>query len=198
MKRILIFIVTNLAVILVLSVVLRLLGVDRILDEQGVGLDLTGLLAFAAVFGFGGALVSLAMSKWTAKRLTGAQVIVTPQSSHEAWLVATVERQARRAGIAMPEVAIYQAPEPNAFATGMRRDSSLVAVSTGLLRAMSREEVEGVLGHEISHIANGDMVTLALIQESSIPSLSSCPESWGMSSTGWCSRPSAVTDQPSL
>jgi len=164
MKRILIFIVTNLAVILVLSIVLRLLGVDRILDEQGVGLDLTSLLAFAAVFGFGGALVSLAMSKWTAKRLTGAQVIVTPQSSHEAWLVATVERQARRAGIAMPEVAIYQAPEPNAFATGMRRDSSLVAVSTGLLRAMSREEVEGVLGHEISHIANGDMVTLALIQ----------------------------------
>ncbi len=164
MKRVILFIVTNLAVIFILSIVLRLLGVDRILDEQGVGLDLASLLAFAAVFGFGGALVSLAMSKWTAKRLTGARVISPPKTEDEAWLVHTVQRQAERAGIGVPEVAVYDAPDPNAFATGMRRNSALVAVSTGLLRSMTRSEVEGVLGHEISHVANGDMVTLALIQ----------------------------------
>jgi heat shock protein HtpX len=158
------FIFTNLAVILILSIVLRVLGVDRILDEQGVDLDLANLLVFAAVFGFGGAFVSLALSKWTAKRLTGAQVISAPRNSAEAWLVKTVERQAGKAGIGMPEVAVFDSPAPNAFATGMRRHRSLVAVSTGLLRAMSPEEVEGVLGHEISHVANGDMVTLALIQ----------------------------------
>jgi heat shock protein HtpX len=164
MKRILLFLFTNLAIILILSIVLRLLGVERILDEQGVGLDTASLLVFAAVFGFGGAFISLAISKWTAKRLTGAQVIESPRNEREAWLINTVKRQADRAGIGMPEVAIYDSPDINAFATGMRRNNSLVAVSTGLLRAMSRDEAEGVLGHEISHVANGDMVTLALIQ----------------------------------
>ena len=164
MKRVMLFIVTNLAVILILSIVLRVLGVDRILDEQGVGLNLSNLVTFAAVFGMGGALVSLALSKWTAKRLTGARVIAIPRNEAEQWLVGTVKRQAERAGIGMPEVAVYDSPEVNAFATGMRRNRSLVAVSTGLLRNMSRDEVEGVLGHEISHVANGDMVTLALIQ----------------------------------
>jgi heat shock protein HtpX len=164
MKRVMLFIVTNLAVILILSIVLRVLGVDRILDERGVGLNMNNLLTFAAVFGMGGAFVSLALSKWTAKRLTGAQVIVRPRNETEQWLVGTVKRQAERAGIGMPEVAVYDSPDVNAFATGMRRNRALVAVSTGLLRRMSRDEVDGVLGHEVSHIANGDMVTLALIQ----------------------------------
>jgi len=164
MKRVVLFIVTNLAVILILSVVLRLLGVERILDEQGIALEMTNLLVFAAVFGFGGAFVSLALSKWTALRMTGARVITQPADETEAWLVNTVKRQATAAGIGMPDVAIYDAPDPNAFATGMRRNSALVAVSTGLLRSMTRGEVEAVLGHEVSHVANGDMVTLALIQ----------------------------------
>lgn len=164
MKRVVLFIVTNLAVILILSVVLRLLGVDRILDEQGIALEMTNLLVFAAVFGFGGAFVSLALSKWTALRMTGARVITQPANEAEAWLVNTVKRQATAAGIGMPDVAVYDAPDPNAFATGMRRNSALVAVSTGLLRSMTRGEVEAVLGHEVSHVANGDMVTLALIQ----------------------------------
>ncbi len=164
MKRIFLFLLTNLAVVFVLSIALRLLGVERILDEQGTGLDLNALLVFAGVFGFGGALISLAISKWTAKRLTGAQVIERPVHATELWLVETVRRHARRAGIGMPEVAIYDGPDVNAFATGMRRDHALVAVSTGLLQSMSRDEAEAVLGHEVSHIANGDMVTLALIQ----------------------------------
>ena len=164
MKRIFLFILTNLAVILILSIVLTLLGIDRVLDAQGIDLDLRNLLVFAAVFGFGGAFISLAMSKWTAKRMTGAEVIVSPGNLDEAWLVQTVKRQAERAGIGMPEVAVYEAPDPNAFATGMRRNSALVAVSTGLLRSLNRDEVEAVLGHEISHVANGDMVTLTLIQ----------------------------------
>ena len=164
MKRIFLFILTNLAVILILSIVLTLLGIDRVLDAQGIDLDLRNLLVFAAVFGFGGAFISLAMSKWTAKRMTGAEVIVSPRNLDEAWLVQTVKRQAERAGIGMPEVALYEAPDPNAFATGMRRNSALVAVSTGLLRSLNRDEVEAVLGHEISHVANGDMVTLTLIQ----------------------------------
>jgi heat shock protein HtpX len=163
-KRIFLFILTNLAVILILSIVLTLLGIDRVLDAQGIDLDLRNLLVFAAVFGFGGAFISLAMSKWTAKRMTGAEVIVSPRNIDEAWLVQTVKRQAERAGIGMPEVALYEAPDPNAFATGMRRNSALVAVSTGLLRSLNRDEVEAVLGHEISHVANGDMVTLTLIQ----------------------------------
>jgi len=163
-KRVVLFLVTNLAIVFVLGIVLNLLGVGRILDEQGVGLDLTNLIIFAAVFGFGGSLISLAISKWTAKRLTGARVITTPSSEIEAWLVQIVSRQAKNAGIGMPEVAIYEAPDVNAFATGMRRNNALVAVSSGLLRSMSRDEAEAVLGHEISHVANGDMVTLALIQ----------------------------------
>jgi heat shock protein HtpX len=164
MKRVFLFLATNIAVLLVLAVVLRLLGVDRILDEQGVDLDLGALLIFAAVFGFGGSFISLAISKWSAKRMTGAKVITQPSTPVETWIFETVRRQAREAGIGMPEVAIYDAPEPNAFATGARRDSALVAVSTGLLRGMKREEVEAVLAHEISHVANGDMVTLTLIQ----------------------------------
>ncbi len=164
MKRVALFVITNLAIVLVLGIVLSLFGVGRILDEQGVGLDLYNLLIFAAVFGFGGSLISLAISKWTAKRMTGARVIVSPASEIESWLVQTVTRQAQRAGIGMPEVAIYDSADVNAFATGMRRNNALVAVSTGLLRSMNREEAEAVLAHEVSHVANGDMITLALIQ----------------------------------
>jgi len=164
MKRIFLFLATNLAIIVVLSITLRLLGFERFLDEQGVNLDLNSLLLFAAVFGFGGSLISLAMSKWTAKRFTGAQVIESPRNATEQWLLATVRRQAEAAGIGMPEVAIYDAPDVNAFATGMSRNNALVAVSSGLLRGMNQDEAEAVLGHEISHVANGDMVTLALIQ----------------------------------
>jgi heat shock protein HtpX len=164
MKRILLFLTTNIAIILVLSVTLRLLGVERILDQQGVDLNLQALLVFAAVIGFGGSLISLAISKWTAKHMTGAQVIEQPRNSTESWLVDTVRRQAQRAGIGMPEVAIYDAPDINAFATGASRNNALVAVSTGLLDNMTREEAEAVLGHEVSHVANGDMITLALIQ----------------------------------
>ncbi len=162
MKRVFLFIVTNLAVVLVLSVTLRLLGVDSYL--QGSGLNYQSLLIFAAVFGMGGAFISLAISKWTAKRMTGARVIESPSNRHEQWLVEVVRRQAERAGIGMPEVAIYDAPEINAFATGMSRNNALVAVSSGLLRSMTEDEAEAVLGHEVSHVANGDMVTLALIQ----------------------------------
>ena len=164
MKRIFLFLITNVAILFVLSVTVRLLGVERILDEQGVALDLGSLLVFAAVIGFGGSLISLAMSKWTAKRMVGAHVIEVPETETERWLVDTVKRQAQAAGIGMPEVAVYDAPEVNAFATGMSRNSALVAVSTGLLAAMSRDEAEAVLAHEVSHVANGDMVTLALIQ----------------------------------
>ncbi len=164
MKRILLFLATNLAIVLVLSITLRLLGFERILDAQGIGLDINSLLVFAAVFGFGGSLISLAMSKWTAKRMTGAQVIDMPRSAQEHWLFTTVQRQAQAAGIGMPEVAIYEAPDVNAFATGMSRNDALVAVSTGLLNNMNQDEAEAVLAHEVSHIANGDMVTLALIQ----------------------------------
>ncbi len=164
MKRILLFAATNIAVLLVLTIVCRLLGVDMYLASTGQ--DFTQLLIFAAILGFGGAFISLAMSKWVAKRSTGAQVIdpAKPRNEAEAWLVATVQRQAQAAGIGMPEVAIYDAPEMNAFATGMSRNSALVAVSTGLLHQMQRDEVEAVLGHEVAHVANGDMVTMALLQ----------------------------------
>ena len=164
MKRIGLFLLTNLAIVFVLAIVLQLLGVERILDEQGVGLDYWNLLVFAAVFGMGGSFLSLALSKWMAKRLTGARVIDQPRNDAEAWLVGAVSRHAKAAGIGMPEVAIYDAPEPNAFATGARRDAALVAVSSGLLRGMERSEVDAVLAHEVSHVANGDMITLALIQ----------------------------------
>jgi heat shock protein HtpX len=164
MKRILLFVATNVAVLLTLSVVLQLLGVERILDERGVGLDLRALLVMSLVLGVGGSFLSLALSKWSAKRLTGAHVIEKPTTPEEIWLVETVRRQASAAGIGMPEIAIFDSPEPNAFATGARRDAALVAVSTGLLRSMRPDEVEAVLAHEVSHVANGDMVTLALVQ----------------------------------
>ena len=164
MKRILLFVLSNVAVLVVLSVVLRLLGVDQILARQGTQLDLQALLVFSAVVGFSGSLISLAMSKWIAKFTTGAHVISTPRNSTESWLLNTVYRHADAAGIRRPEVAIYDAPEPNAFATGPTRNNALVAVSTGLLQNMGQREVDAVLGHEVTHVANGDMVTLTLLQ----------------------------------
>ena len=161
MKRILLFVLTNLAVMVVLGVVASLLGVNRFLTANG--LNLTALLGFSLIMGFGGAFISLLMSKTMAKWSTGAEVITQPRSQDEAWIVETVRRLSERAGIAMPEVAIYEG-EPNAFATGAFKNSALVAVSTGLLQGMTREEVEAVLGHEVAHIANGDMVTMTLIQ----------------------------------
>jgi heat shock protein HtpX len=162
MKRIFLFVLTNLAVMLVLAVVLRVTGLDRWLAMQGG--SMSGMLVVAALFGFGGALISLALSKWTAKRMMGVQVITEPRTATEQWLVATVRTLAEQAGIGMPEVGVFESPEPNAFATGARRDHALVAVSSGLLQAMSKPEAEAVLGHEITHVANGDMVTLTLIQ----------------------------------
>ncbi|CAE6511520.1 MAG TPA: protease HtpX [Nitrosomonas nitrosa] len=164
MKRILLFIATNLAILVVLSITLRILGVDRVLDAESGGLNYNSLLVFSAVIGFGGSLISLAMSKWSAKHMTGAVVIDIPSNATEGWLVETVRRQAKASGIGMPEVAIYDSPDVNAFATGMSRNNALVAVSTGLLQKMERDEIEAVLAHEVSHIANGDMVTLTLIQ----------------------------------
>lgn len=163
MKRIFLFIVTNLAVMLVINVTLRLLGVDRMLDESG-GINFSNLLVMSMVIGFAGSIISLFMSKWSAKRMVGAQVIENPSDPTSRWLVDTVKRQALSAGIGMPEVAIYEAPDVNAFATGWNRNNALVAVSRGLLDNMSKDEAEAVLAHEISHVANGDMVTLALIQ----------------------------------
>jgi len=161
MKRVFLFVATNFAVMLVLSLVCSLLGVNAYLTEEGIHFGL--LLAMSAIFGFGGAFISLALSKFIAKRSVGAYVISTPRNNTEAWLVQTVAQLAKQANIGMPEVAIYEGP-PNAFATGARKDASLVAVSTGLLQGMSRSEVEAVLGHEVAHSANGDMVTLTLIQ----------------------------------
>ncbi len=161
MKRILLFVLTNLAVMVVLGVVASLLGVNRYLTSNG--LNLSALLGFSLIMGFGGAFISLLMSKPMAKWSTGARVINQPANQDEAWIVSTVQRLSERAGIAMPEVAIYDG-EPNAFATGAFKNSALVAVSTGLLQGMTREEIEAVLGHEIAHVANGDMVTLTLIQ----------------------------------
>ena len=161
MKRIMLFILTNLAVMLVLTVVTRLLGVDRFLTANG--LNLGSLLLFSAVIGFGGATISLLMSKWMAKMSTGAQVISHASTADEQWLLDTVQRLSRSAGIGMPEVAVYEG-EPNAFATGAFRNEALVAVSTGLLQSMNRDEIEAVLAHEVAHVANGDMVTLTLIQ----------------------------------
>lgn len=163
-KRIGLFLLTNIAILVVLTLILGALGIGGMLDEERVGIDYTGLIIIAAVIGFGGSLLSLAMSKWMAKRATGARVIDQPANDVERWLLTTVKRQADRAGVAMPEVAIYDAPEINAFATGARRNAALVAVSSGLLRNMTRDEAEAVLGHEVAHVANGDMVTLTLIQ----------------------------------
>jgi len=164
MKRVFLFLLTNLAIMLVLGVVISVFGLGQVLDEQGIDLDLQSLLVLSAVVGMTGSVVSLAMSKFMAKRMTNAQVIEVAHTEQEEWLFETVQRQAQAAGIAMPEVAIYDAPDMNAFATGMFRNSALVAVSTGLLAGMKRDEVEAVLAHEVSHVANGDMITLALIQ----------------------------------
>lgn len=162
MKRILLFLATNLGIVLVLSVTMRLLGVEPYLAQSG--LNLGSLLIFAVVMGMGGSFISLAISKWSAKRMMGARVIESPETSAELWLVDTVRRQAQMAGIGMPEVAIFDSPEVNAFATGMNKNNALVAVSSGLLQTMTKAEAEAVLAHEVSHVANGDMVTLALIQ----------------------------------
>jgi len=162
MKRIFLFIVTNLAVMALLSVVLFI--VEQVFGVHLARGGLGGALVFAAIFGFGGSLISLALSKWTAKRMMGVRVITAPQSDLERWLLATVKRLADQARIGMPEVGIFDAEEMNAFATGARRNAALVAVSSGLLRSMSRSQAEAVLGHEITHVANGDMVTLALLQ----------------------------------
>ncbi len=162
MKRILYFLATNLAILVVLSITMRILGVEPYLNASG--LNLGNLLAFAAIMGFGGSFISLAMSKWSAKRMSGAVVILEPRTLTEIWLIKTVRIQADIVGIQMPEVAIFDSDEVNAFATGMSKNSSLVAVSSGLLNKMSKDEAEAVLAHEVSHIANGDMVTLTLIQ----------------------------------
>jgi heat shock protein HtpX len=164
MKRIVLFIMTNIAIMAVLSMTLRLLGVDSILAENGSDLNIQALVILSGVIGFGGSFISLLMSKWMAKRMTGAVVISNPTTSIEKWLMTTVENQAKIVGIKMPEVAIFPSPDMNAFATGASKNKSLMAVSQGLLNTMSQGEVEAVVGHEMSHIANGDMVTLALIQ----------------------------------
>ena len=161
-KRIVLFLLTNLAIVFLLNITLRLFGVDRIFDQNGI--NYTGLLILSLVIGFGGSFISLAMSKWSAKWMTKARVITQPSNEMERWLLETVAAQSKRAYIGMPEVAIYDAPEINAFATGMNKNASLVAVSTGLLEKMTKDEIEAVLGHEVAHIANGDMITLALIQ----------------------------------
>ena len=164
MMRILLFLATNAAVLVLISVVFQLLGLEGVLAQNGVDLNLQALLVFSAVIGFGGAFISLALSKFMAKRSMGVQVMSQPRNDAERWLLETVRRQAQAAGIGMPEVGVFQSPEPNAFATGMRRNAALVAVSTGLLQSMRADEVEAVLGHEVSHVANGDMVTMGLLQ----------------------------------
>ena len=161
--RVGLFLLTNFAVLIVLSISMRILGVDQML-AQGGGIQMTGLLIMAAVIGFGGSFFSLAISKWMAKRSMGVRVIEQPVNSTEQWLVSTVQRQAQLAGIGMPEVGIFDSAAPNAFATGMNRNQALVAVSSGLLHNMTQDEVEAVLGHEVSHVANGDMVTMGLLQ----------------------------------
>lgn len=164
MMRIFLFLATNVAIMVVISIVFNLLGLSGTLDTQGINLDLNTLLVMSAIIGMTGSIISLAMSKWTAKQAMGVQVIEQPQNTTEQWLIAIVSKQAQQTGIGMPEVGIFQAPEANAFATGMNRNSALVAVSTGLLQRMSNDEVEAVIGHEMTHVANGDMVTMALMQ----------------------------------
>jgi len=162
MKRIGLFLLTNIAVIAVAMITMNLLGVGNYME--GTSLNLGNLFAFAAIFGFAGSFISLAMSKWIAKMTTGAKVIEEPKNADEQWLFDTIARQAAKAGIKAPEIAVYDSPEPNAFATGMRKNAALVAVSTGLMRSMRQNEVEAVLGHEVAHVANGDMITMALLQ----------------------------------
>lgn len=162
--RIFLLLLTNAAVLLLISIVFHILGLGDFLSQRGVRLNLDGLLLMSAIIGMSGSFISLMMSKWMAKRSMGVYVIEQPANQTEQWLVETVHRHARQAGIGMPEVGIFDSPEPNAFATGMNKNDALVAVSTGLMRHMNADEVEAVLGHEISHVANGDMVTLGLIQ----------------------------------
>ena len=162
--RILLFLATNAAIMLVITLLFNLLGISGILDQQGVNLDLGALLMVSAVVGISGSFISLVLSKWMAKRSMGVQVIDQPKNSTEQWLIDTVRREADAAGIGMPEVGIFDSPAPNAFATGMSRNNALVAVSAGLLNSMNSDEVEAVLGHELTHVSNGDMVTMALIQ----------------------------------
>ncbi|WP_432741110.1 protease HtpX [Methylobacter sp. G7] len=164
MMRIFLFLATNVAIMVVISIVFSLLGLTGTLDAQGINIDLNALLVMSAIIGMTGSVISLAMSKWSAKQAMGVQLIEQPRNQTEQWLLTIVAKQAQQAGIGMPEVGIFQAPEANAFATGMNRNSALVAVSTGLLQRMSNDEVEAVIGHEISHVANGDMVTMALMQ----------------------------------
>ena len=164
MMRILLFLATNAAVLVLISVVFQVLGIESILAENQVDLDLKALLVMSAVIGFSGSFISLALSKFMAKRAMGVAVIEQPRNQSEQWLLDTVRRQAEEAGIGMPDVGVFNSPDPNAFATGMRRNSALVAVSTGLMRNMNADEVEAVLGHEIAHVANGDMITMSLLQ----------------------------------
>jgi heat shock protein HtpX len=164
MMRIFLFLATNAAVLVLISVVFQVLGIEGILAQNGVDLNLQALLVMSAVIGFGGSFISLAMSKFMAKHSMGVQLIERPTNHTEQWLVETVRRQAQQAGIGMPEVGIFNSPDPNAFATGMSRNNALVAVSSGLLQNMNSDEVEAVLGHEVTHVANGDMVTMGLIQ----------------------------------
>ncbi len=164
MMRIFLFLATNVAIMVVISIVFSLFGLSGTLDAQGINLDLNSLLVMSAIIGMTGSFISLAMSKWSAKQAMGVQVIEQPQNQTEQWLLAIVAQQAQKAGVGMPEVGIFQAPEANAFATGMNRNSALVAVSSGLLHRMTNDEVEAVIGHEITHVANGDMVTMALMQ----------------------------------
>jgi len=164
MMRIFLFLATNAAILVVVSIIFNVLGLSGTLDAQGIDLNLNALLVMSAIIGMTGSVISLAMSKWSAKRAMGVHVIERPQNQTEQWLIDIVTRQARQAGIGMPEVGIFQTPESNAFATGMSKNSALVAVSTGLLQNMNADEVEAVVGHEISHVANGDMVTMALMQ----------------------------------
>jgi heat shock protein HtpX len=164
MQRIFLFLVTNIAIMVILSITLRILGVESLLAQNGSDLNINALVIFSGLFGFGGAFISLAISKWMAKRMTGAKVIDQPTNNVEKWLIETVEKQAGIVGIKMPEVAIFPSPQMNAFATGASKNNALVAVSKGLLDNMNKGEVEAVVGHEMSHVANGDMVTLTLIQ----------------------------------
>ena len=164
MQRIFLFLLTNIAIMVILSVTLRILGVESLLAQNGSDLNLNALVIFSGIFGFGGAFISLAISKWMAKRMTGAKVIDNPSNNVEKWLLETVKKQSKIVGIKMPEVAIFPSPQMNAFATGASKNKALVAVSQGLLDSMTQGEIEAVIGHEMSHVANGDMVTLTLIQ----------------------------------
>ena len=162
--RIALFLATNAAVLVLISIVFQVFGIEGILDSNGVDLNLNALLVMSAVIGFGGSFISLAISKWSAKRGMGVRVIETAKNQDEQWLVSTVQRQAVQAGIGMPEVGVFESPQPNAFATGINRNNALVAVSTGLLQHMTKDEVEAVLAHEVSHVSNGDMITMGLLQ----------------------------------